>query len=79
MTTNNKKQKLPEFEYKMKLKAAIIGAVFYLLLSTQTAFKIMGIIFNNSLKLLNDKNEPSILARVIMAFFIAIILFNNLI
>jgi hypothetical protein len=51
MTTNNKKQKLPEFEYKMKLKAAIIGAVFYLLLSTQTAFKIMGIIFNNSLNL----------------------------
>ena len=69
------KKKLPDFEYKMKLKAAIIGAVFYLLLSTQTAFKIMGIIFNNSLKLLNDKNEPSILARIIMAFIIAIILF----
>ena len=75
MTTNNKKQKLPEFEYKMKLKAAIISAVFYLLLSTQTAFKIMGIIFNNSLKLLNDKNEPSILAKIIMASIIAFFIF----
>ncbi len=75
MTTNNKKQKLPEFEYKMKLKAAIIGAVFYLLLSTQMAFKIMGMIFNNSLKLLNDKNEPSILAKIIMATMIAFFIF----
>lgn len=75
MTTNNKKQKLPEFEYKMKLKAAIIGAVFYLILSSQTAFKIMGMIFNNSLKLLNDKNEPSILAKIIMATIIAFFIF----
>jgi hypothetical protein len=75
MTTNNKKQKLPEFEYKMKLKAAIIGAVFYLLLSSQIAFKIMGMIFNNSLKLLNDKNEPSILAKIIMATIIAFFIF----
>lgn len=75
MTTNNKKQKLPEFEYKMKLKAAIIGAVFYLLLSNQTAFKILGMIFNNSLQLLNDKNEPSILAKIIMAIIIAFFIF----
>jgi hypothetical protein len=75
MTTNNKKQKLPEFEYKMKLKAAIICAVFYLLLSTQMAFKIMGMIFNNSLQLLNDKNEPSILAKIIMATMIAFFIF----
>ena len=75
MTTNNKKQKLPEFEYKMKLKAEIIGAVFYLLLSTQMAFKIMGMIFNNSLQLLNDKNEPSILAKIIMATMIAFFIF----
>jgi len=75
MTTNNKKQKLPEFEYKMKLKAAIIGAVFYLLLSNQTAFKILGMIFNNSLQLLNDKNEPLILAKIIMAIIIAFFIF----
>ena len=75
MTTNNKKQKLPEFEYKMKLKAAIIGAIFYILLSTKTAFKILGILFNNSLQLLNDKNEPSILAKIIMAIMIAFFIF----
>ena len=75
MTTNNKKQKLPEFEYKMKLKAAIIGAIFYILLSTKPAFKILGILFNNSLQLLNDKNEPSILAKIIMAIMIAFFIF----
>ena len=75
MTTNNKKQKLPEFEYKMKLRSAIIGAVFYILLSTKTSFKILGILFNNSLQLLNDKNEPSILAKIIMATMIAFFIF----
>lgn len=73
----NKEQnkKLPDFLYVMKLKTAIYGFILYLLLSNNTAFKILNMIFNNSLKLLNDKNEPSILARIIMAFIIAIILF----
>jgi hypothetical protein len=70
-----KNKKLPDFLYIMKLKTAIIGFILYLLLSTNTAFKLLNMIFNNSLKLLNDKNEPSILARIIMAFIIAIILF----
>jgi hypothetical protein len=69
------KKKLPDFEYKMKLKTAIYGFVLYLLLSSNTAFKLLGILFNNSLQLLNDKNEPSILAKIIMASFIAFILF----
>jgi len=68
-------KKLPDFEYKMKLKTAIYGFVLYLLLSSNTAFKLLGILFNNSLELLNDKNEPSILAKIIMASFIAFILF----
>ena len=73
----NKEQnkKLPDFLYVMKLKTAIYGFILYLLLSNNNAFKILNMIFNNSLKLLNDKNEPSILARIIMAFIIAIILF----
>jgi Ni,Fe-hydrogenase I cytochrome b subunit len=71
-----KNKKLPEFLYFMKLKTAIYGFILYLLLSNNTAFKILNMIFNNSLKLLNDKNEPSILARIIMAFIIAIILFT---
>jgi len=68
-------KKLPDFEYKMKLKTAIYGFVLYLLLSSNTAFKLLGLLFNNSLELLNDKNEPSILAKIIMASFIAFILF----
>ncbi len=72
--TDNKK-KLPDFEYKMKLKIAIYGFVLYLLLTTSISFKILGMLFNNSLQLLNDKNEPSILAKVIMATIIAFILF----
>jgi Ni,Fe-hydrogenase I cytochrome b subunit len=75
MNKENKK-KLPDFLYVMKLKTAIYGFALYLLLSTTTSFKILNMIFNNSLILLNDKNEPSILARIIMAFIIAIILFT---
>jgi hypothetical protein len=71
-----KNKKLPDFLYVMKLKTAVYGFVLYLLLSNNTAFKILNMIFNNSLKLLNDKNEPSILARIIMASVIAIILFT---
>jgi Ni,Fe-hydrogenase I cytochrome b subunit len=70
-----KNKKLPDFLYVMKLKTAIYGFILYLLLSHNNAFKILNMIFNNSLQLLNDKNEPSILARIIMAFIIAIILF----
>lgn len=70
-----KQKKLPDFLYVMKLKTAIFGFILYLLLSTTTAFKILNMIFNNSLKLLNDKNEASIIAKIIMAFILAIILF----
>lgn len=76
MNSKDKKKKLPDFLYSMKLKTAIIGFVLYLLLSNTYAFKLLNMIFNNWIVLLNDKNEPSILARVIMAFFIAIILFT---
>ena len=69
------KKKLPDFEYKMKLKTAIYGFVLYLLLSSNTAFKLLGLLFNNSLQLLNDKNEPSILAKIIMASIIAFFIF----
>ena len=70
-----KNKKLPDFLYVMKLKTAIYGFILYLLLSTTTAFKILNMIFNNSLKLLNEKNEASIMAKIIMAFILAIFLF----
>jgi hypothetical protein len=74
MNKNNQKDK-PDFLYVMKIKTAIYGFVLYLLLSNDIAFKILNMIFNNSIVLLNDKNEPSILARFIMAFIIAFCLF----
>ena len=74
MNKNNKNEKT-DFLYVMKIKTAIYGFVLYLLLSNNTAFKILNMIFNNSIVLLNDKNEPSILARFIMAFIIALCLF----
>ena len=74
MNKNNKKE-IPDFLYSMKIKTAVYGFVLYLLLSNNTAFKILNMIFNNSIILLNDKNEPSILARFIMAFIIAVCLF----
>ena len=74
MNKNNKKE-LPDFLYGMKIKTAVYGFVLYLLLSNNIAFKILNMIFNNSIILLNDKNEPSILARFIMAFIIALCLF----
>ena len=74
MNKNNKKE-IPDFLYAMKIKTAVYGFVLYLLLSNNTAFKILNMIFNNSIILLNDKNEPTILARLIMAFIIAFCLF----
>jgi hypothetical protein len=75
MNKNNEKKQLPDFLYIMKLKTAIYGFILYLLLSNSIAFKILNMIFNNTIVLLNDKNEPSILARLIMAFIIAFCLF----
>ena len=70
-----KNKKLPDFLYVMKLKTAIYAFILYLLLSSTMAFKILNMIFNNSLILLNEKNEASIMAKIIMAFILAIILF----
>jgi hypothetical protein len=73
-----KKEKLIHFNYKLKLRTAIIGFVLYLLLSTTTAFKVLQIIvssFFNNIDIINEQNEPSFLSKLIMAFIIAIILF----
>jgi len=65
------------FKYKSKIRTAIIGFILYLLLSTTTSFKILNLIMNqiNNIEIINEKNEPSILAKFIMAFIIATILF----
>ena len=77
---NEKKENKIPFLYDLKIKTAIYGFVLYLLLSSITSFKVLNLIFknifNNSVELLNDKNELSFLGRIIMASIIAIGLFT---
>jgi len=63
--------------YKRKIRISIIGFILYLLLSTTISFKVLNLILEQFVHIiiLNEKNEPSILAKFIMAFIIAIILF----
>ena len=79
-SSNEKQEKIMKFQYKLKLRTAIIGFILYLLLSTTTSFKILNLIFNQFISshyetIINEKNEPSFIAKLIMAFIIAIILF----
>jgi hypothetical protein len=78
--TNEKKEDTKTvFQYKLKLRTAIIGFVLYLLLSTETSFKILHLLLNASLSfsyfLKEQNNEITFLDKFIMAFIIAIILF----
>jgi len=75
MIKEKEKKQLPDFLYGMKIKTAIYGFILFMLLSTHTAFVILNMIFNNYIQLLNDKNEPTILARFIMSFILAFLLF----
>jgi|LakMenE18May11ns_1017448.scaffolds.fasta_scaffold9936074_5 hypothetical protein len=73
-----KEEKKQDFLYGLKLRTAIIGAVLYLILSTKVSFKIMNLLFSvliNNFEVINEKNEPTFIAKLIMASIIAIILF----
>lgn len=79
---NHKQEELhkkKDFLYSLKLRTAIIGAILYLLLSSNIAFKILHIILSNTLnnhfEIINEKNEPSFVSKLFMAFIIIIILF----
>lgn len=72
---NKEKKHLPEFLYGMKIRTALYTFLLFMLLSNHTAFVILNIIFNNYITLLNDKNEPTILARLIMSFIMALLIF----
>jgi len=75
MEENEKK----DFYYSMKLRTSIIGFILFLILSSQLSYKILQTIFlhinNNPLIILNEKNKPTFISKLIMAFIIAIILF----
>ena len=80
MDSYNKEEppKKKDFYYTLKLRTAIIGFVLYLLLSSNTSFKILNLIistFINNIEIINEQKEPSFIAKLIMAIIIAIILF----
>jgi hypothetical protein len=72
------KQKSNDFFYTLKLRTALIGFVLYLILSGKTAFRVLNLIISsivNNVEIINEQKEVTLLARIIMAFIIAIILF----
>jgi hypothetical protein len=73
------KEEKKDFLYSLKFRTAIIGFILYLLLSSNIAFKILHLIIssilNNHFEIINEKNKPTFLAKLFMAFIIFIILF----
>ncbi len=70
--------KKKDFYYTLKIRTAILGFILYLILSTNTSFKILNLIFSvliNNFEIINEKKEPTFIAKLIMATIIAIILF----
>jgi len=75
---DNKKENKKDFYYTLKIRTAIIGFVLYLLLSSNTAFKVLNIIMSviiNNLEIINEQKEATFVAKLIMATIIGIILF----
>ena len=68
-----------DFYYSMKLRTAIIGFILFLCLSSNVSYQVLQTIFlninNNPSIILNEKNKPTFLSKLIMASIIAIILF----
>ena len=71
---NKKEEDNNNFLYTMKFKTAVYVFVLYLLLSHNLTFTILNLIIP-SLDIINDKNEPTLLARCIIAFFFSLIIF----
>lgn len=70
--------KKKEFYYTLKIRTAILGFILYLILSSNIAFKILNLLFSvliNNFEIINEKNEVTFIAKLIMATIIAIILF----
>ena len=70
--------KKKDFNYTLKLRTAIIGFILYLILSSNISFKILNLLLSvliNNFEIINEKNEVTFIAKLIMASIIAIILF----
>lgn len=78
MDNYKEKPKQKDFFYTLKLRTALIGFVLYLILSGKTAFRVLNLIISsivNNVEIINEQKEVTLLARIMMAFIIAIILF----
>lgn len=68
-----------DFYYSMKLRTAIIGFILFIILSSSVSFEVLKTIFlninNNTSIIIDEKNKPTFLSKLIMATIIAIILF----
>jgi len=58
----------------MKLKSAIYVFILFLLLSDNKTYMILNLILP-SFDIINDKNEPTILAKCVIAFLFSLIIF----
>jgi len=74
-----KEEKKEDFYYSMKLRTSIIGFLLFLILSSQLSYQILQTIFisfnNNQWIIIDEKNKPTFISKIIMAFIIALILF----
>jgi hypothetical protein len=77
MNTDNKKKtvKMDNFQYKLKLRTAVYGFLLYLILTSPYAFKVLSYFFNDTSVIINNNNQPTFIAHLIMAFIIFIFLF----
>jgi len=68
-----------DFYYSMKIRTGIIGFILFIILSSQISYKVLETIFNNIYDnkyiILNEKNNPTFLSKIIMATIIGFILF----
>ena len=54
---NNKETEKKEFYYTLKLRTALIGLIFFLLLSSPTGYKVLNLIIGamiNNLEIINE-------------------------
>lgn len=74
-----KEEEKKDFYYSMKLRTAVISFILFIILSSQVSYKVLQTIFihinNNPQIILNEKNKPTFLSKLIMASIIAILLF----
>jgi hypothetical protein len=77
MDMDNKKKtvKMDNFQYKLKLRTAVYGFLLYLLLTTPYAFKVLSYFFNDTSIIINNNNQPTFIAHLVMASIIFIFLF----